>query len=308
MKTAQSRRMDIIVNKQFEVKPFLDALDEHDFNVPDPEESHTPPKEVNRMSQFRRRYVLGHWEVIIRCIEDMLPPNDPDIVETSGSHSQMKAMLLPGYIRKDKPEVILSVSTAESTPRLEVGGASQNGCVVLGCAYYMYDARALDPTSPSRLDVKRSFFVSKPPKDVWDILFYSSQVAPNRFLPAPNAPADALRVIPDEDAMAVGILNVVNYQVYAKADPEAYNAAQKEFGKVKLPATLETTHGIVASSAGTIPTIFVSPITDRYTKFNEDVKGKQNYVAAYNAGVTVAAFLSRLGRMGQGEDPATAEA
>lgn len=295
MKTEQNgHRMDIIVNKRFEVEPFLDALDKCGILTAKPVESHTPPTAVNRMAQFRRRYILGSWEVIVRCIEDILPPNDPDIVETSGSHSQMKAMLLPGYIRKDNPEVILSVSTAESTPRLEADGASQNGCVVLGCAYYMYDARALDPTSPSRMDVEQDYYASRPPQDIWNTLIYAARTAPSRFQAPPHAPAATLRAIPDLDAMAVGILNVVHYQVYEKADPAAYAAAQQKYGRSKLPASLETTHGIVASSAGTIPTIFISPITDRYTKFNEDVDDKQNYVAGYNAGVTAATFLERL--------------
>lgn len=77
----------------------------------------------------------------------------------------------------------------------------------------------------------------------------------------------------------------------------AYAAAQNECGSTNTPVSLETTHGIVAASAGVIPTIFMSPITDRYTKFAEDVDVKQNYVAGYNAGVTVAVLLDTLGRM-----------
>lgn len=299
METAQtSHRMEIIVNKQFEVEPFLDALDKCGFLYEKPVESHTPPAGVDRMADFRRKYILGWWEVTIRCIEDMLPPNDPDIVETSGSHSQMKAMLLPGYIRKDKPEVVLSVSTAESTPELQVGGLSQNGCVALGSTYYMYDARRLDPTSPSKLDVKHSAFTSRPAPDVWAALVdVAAKTAPARFQAPPHAPAPEMKVLAYPNAMAVGILNVVHYDVYEKADPVAYSAARNECGRTNFLVSLETTHGIVATSAGVIPTIFMSPITDRYTKFAEDVDDRQNYVAGYNAGVTTAVLLDALGRM-----------
>lgn len=299
MEAAQaSHRMDIIVNKRFEVEPFLDALDECGFLHEKPVESYTPPAGVNRMADFRRKYILGCWEVTIRCIEDMLPPNDPDIVETSGSHSQMKAMLLPGYIRKDKPEVVLSVSTAESTPMLQSGSPSQNGCVAVGSAYYMYDARRLDPTSPSKLDIKHSIITSRPSPAVWTALVnVAAKTAHTRFQTPPHAPAPDMKVLVYPNAMAVGILNVVHYDVYEKADPVAYTAAQNECGSKNFLASLETTHGIVATSAGSIPTIFMSPITDRYTKFAEDVDAKQNYVAGYNAGVTAAVLLDALGKM-----------
>lgn len=44
------------------------------------------------------------------------------------------------------------------------------------------------------------------------------------------------------------------------------------------------------------PTFFVSPITDRYKCFAEDVnpQGKQNTAASYNAGVTVSLLLREL--------------
>lgn len=299
MEAAQtSHRMDIIVNKRFEVEPFLDALDKCGFLTAKPEESYTPPANVNRMANYRRRYCLGQWEVIIRCIEDILPPNDPAIVETSGSHSQMKAMLLPGYIRKDKPEVIFSVSTAESTPHIEIHGQSQNGSVVLGNEFYIYDARELDPTSPSRLDVESRYIKTKPPEAIRSVLFgIVPTIAPRKFQTPPHSPAGTMQVMNYPDAVSVGIVNVVHYEVYEKADPVAYEAAKKALGGGCLPACLETTHGIVAASAGDIPTIFISPITDRYTKFAEDVDDKQNYVAGYNAGVTTAAFLDFLGKM-----------
>ena len=60
---------------------------------------------------------------------------------------------------------------------------------------------------------------------------------------------------------------------------------------------METTHGLIRLTWRRTPFLFVSGITDRVPLFNEEVaprKYSQNFVAAHNAGVVIAAILPEL--------------
>lgn len=295
MDTATRPLVEVIVNKRFEMEPFWEALTGSDFPAGALVESHTPPAPSYRMVQCRARYRFSKIDVLIRCIEDIMPPADSDILETSGSHSQQKAMLLPGYLRKDRPQLVISVSTAESTPTIQPPTSSRNGCVIVGGAFFTYDAHQFDPTSPSNL--KAPFFQGNNVSSRVYSLFTTDMIhqAAKRFRTPPQSPAQPMSIRVDSHYVAVGIINVVNYSAYSKADPAAYQACLQQTG-TKYAATLETTHGIVKKSAGDVPTLFVSPITDRYEHFADDVKGEQNAVAGYNGGVTVATLLQELDR------------
>lgn len=104
-----------------------------------------------------------------------------------------------------------------------------------------------------------------------------------------------MQILCDPNYICVAAINVIYYQAYGQADSEAYNACVKTHGD-KYSAIIETTHGIVRMCVGDTLTVFVSPITDRYKCFAEDVdpQGQQNHAASYNAGVTVAMFLREL--------------
>lgn len=295
MDTVGRPLVEVIVNKRFEMEPFWEALTGSGFPDGSLVERHTPPFPSYRMAECRARYRFSKIDVVIRCIEDIMPPADSDIPETSGSHSQQKAMLLPGYIRKDRPQMVISVSTAESTPTIQPSTSSRNGCVVVGGAFFTYDAHKYDPTSPSNLGAmpyQQNNVLSR----VYLLLTGdASQQAVKRFRTPPQSPAQPMSILVDPRYVAVGIINVVNYTAYTRADPAAYEACLRQTG-TEYAATLETTHGIVKMSAGDVPTLFVSPITDRYGHFADDVQGEQNAVAGYNGGVTVAALLQGLDR------------
>lgn len=290
-------RIAIIVNKRREVEGFLAGLKESGLlsNL-EIKDQHTPPAPCYRMSEWRMNASLEQIDFTIRCIEDIMPPADSRVPETSGSHSQQKAMLLPGYLRDNNADLVISVSTAESTPSIQPDGTSQNGSVVLGGGFFTFDAHKFDPTSPSRL-APPPFAENNVDERIYQLLAAPvlREEAVGRFQIPPHTPAKPMRILCDPNYIAVAAINVVNYQAYEKADPAAYEACVWEHG-AKDSATIETTHGIVRMSAGDTPTLFVSPITDRYTKFNEDVdpQGKQNTAASYNAGVTVALFLREL--------------
>lgn len=290
-------RIAIIVNKNWEVEGFLAGLKESGFlSGILIKEQHTPPTPCLRMSEWRMNASLEQLDFTIRCIEDIMPPADSRVPETSGSHSQQKAMLLPGYLRDNDADLVISVSTAESTPSIQPKGTSLNGSVVLGGGFFTFDAHRFDPQSPSNL--KAPEFKS----NNVDMRIYQLLTSPKlqaetvkRFQTPPHSPAKPMQILSDPNYISVGAINVIHYQAYEQADPEAYLACVRAHGD-KYPATIETTHGIVRMAADGAPTIFVSPITDRYKCFAEDVdpQGKQNTTASYNAGVTVAMLLREL--------------
>ncbi len=291
-------RIAIIVNKRFEVEGFLKGLEGSGFltNIVI-KDRNTPPAPCYRMSALRINAGLEQIDFTIRCIEDIMPPADKNVPETSGSHSQQKAMLLPGYLRNSDADLVISVSTAESTPSIQPGDTfTLNGSVVLGGGFFSFDAHSFDPESPSHLTAP-SFAANNVDERIYQLLSSPEMQteAVQHFCTPPNAPADPMQILCNPNYISVGVINVIHYTAYEEADPAAYHACIKEHCD-KYPATIETTHGIVRMAANGKPTLFVSPITDRYKHFNDDVdqEGKQNTAASYNAGVTVALFLREL--------------
>lgn len=301
MKITKTRpRIAIIVNKRREVEGFLKGLEESGFlpNI-EIESRKTPPSPCYRMSNLRMSARLEQIDLTIRCIEDIMPPADKNVPETSGSHSQQKAMLLPGYLKINDAHLVISVSTAESTPSIQPGDTfSLNGSVVMGGGFFSFDAHSFDSESPSHL-TPPPFAANNVDERIYQLLSSPElqTEAVQRFCTPPHSPANPMQILCDPNYISVAAINVVNYKAYEKADPAAYHACIEEHGD-KYPATIETTHGIVRMAANGKPTLFVSPITDRYKHFNEDVDpaGKQNTAASYNAGVTVALFLRELDR------------
>lgn len=290
-------KIEVIVNKSFELDGFMAGLADSGFldELTPPDSLKTPAVAKGyRSASPRASFHLPNIDVTIRCIEDIMPPTDSEISETSSSHSQQKAMLLKGYLRTDAPDLVVSVSTAESTPAIQPESTSQNGSVVIGGRFFTYDARRHDPDSPSQLEAPpfaennaiQAFYSLMAPDAI-------KKEAVERFRIPPKSPARPAQILCDANYISVAAINVVNYEAYADADPAAYKACVAEHGE-KFPATIETTHGIVRMCAGTTPTLFVSPITDRYTHFDEDVNEAQNNTAGYNAGVTVAMFLREV--------------
>ncbi len=290
-------RAAIVVNKRREAEGFLQGLKGSAF-LPNLliKEENTPPAPWHRMANWRMNASLEQMDFTVLCIEDIMPPANSRVPETSGSHSQQKAMLLPGYLQDNNADLVISVSTAESTPMIQPQGTSLNGSVVLGGGFFTFDAHSFDSQSPSHL-APPDFADNNVDEQIYQLLAAPAlqEEAVGRFQAPPHAPAEPMQILCDPNYVCVAAINVIHYQAYEQADPEAYNACLKAH-KDKCPATIETTHGIVRMAADGAPTIFVSPITDRYKNFAEDVdpQGKQNHAASYNAGVTVALFLREL--------------
>lgn len=300
MGNTESLKVAIVVNKRREVEGFLKGFNESGF-LPDINitEQNTPPKPCLRMAAPRLEASLTHVDITVLCIEDIMPPANNSVPETSGSNSQQKAMLLPGYLRVNNADLVISVSTAESTPSIQPNDDfSLNGSVVLGGGFFTYDAHSYDSASPSHL-APPPFAANNADERIYQLLESSTLQAEavKRFHTPPNSPAEPMQILCDSNYISVAAINVIHYQAYAYADPEAYNACVKEHGD-KYPATIETTHGIVRMAAEDKPTIFVSPITDRYKHFDDDVdkEGTQNTASSHNSGVTVALLLRELNK------------
>ena len=286
--------VDIFVNKKFEVEPFIDALQWLESKgLPSPvkkENMDGKKPGVPRLEYFINGNYFNVW-----CIEDLMDNG------TSGSNSQEKFRVLPEYIRTDNPHLIISVSTAESTPDVQPEDTSLNGSVLMGEMFYQLDAQQYDPTSPSNLEAQplAESFVQ------WQIYRLIQQCTPsiNKLLVCPKhvgASRHALCCAASREFTSIGVINIVHYDAYAKADPAAYEAFKKENPDL-VAASIETTHGIVKMSAAEAaggkhryPVLFVSPITDRYLHFDDDVDEAQNYTAGYNAGIAVGVLMENM--------------
>jgi hypothetical protein len=230
--------------------------------------------------------------VLIRCIEDLMDP------QANPSSSEEKYRILPSHIKIDEPELIISVSTAESAPGIQPEHESYNGSVCLGGQFYLFDAGpTYDPKSTSHLRIPegKDFLPNNVDEAIAHLIDNNFKETIEKKLIAPQRePAKNLTCIVDLNYVSIGVINIVNYEAYKQADPAAYTAFCESKQGHLSGACIETTHGLVKLSAGNIPTLFVSPITDRYQCFDQDVSDLQNYTVAFNAGVVVGEFLTRL--------------
>lgn len=211
--------------------------------------------------------------------------------------------------------MVISVSTAESTNDIQKELTQEsdgciNGSVLFGNNFFMFDVHSMshdpDPYSGSYFEIEesdtfknaRTIFLSDDAK---------LQDAAKDFWKQKNNAASAMKCIRNGKYMSIGVVNVTDYNAYKTADPAAYNAAMKDSkAKDYIPVSIETTHGIVNVAMSEAikklnmtydPGIeFVSPITDRYEHFDDDVgtSGLQNYIAGYNAGIAVGHFLKLI--------------
>lgn len=288
----------VLANKQFEVEGVVEGLHAINFFPESLVESHEPPKEFSRMSMARERYSFDRFDVAVRCIEHLMLPTDKQIPETSSSHSENKSKILPLYIKKESPCFIISVSTGESTPMIQPrDNEGINGAVVVGGCCFSYDGRANDPTSPSRLSLK-GVMRNNVDSGIYNLFTERlKQSAINFFKTVYNYPANPGKILVKPNYINSAVLNVVNYTAYDTADPDAYDACISACKKTDLiPSTIETTHSVVKMCANkyNIPTLIVTPITDRFKHFKDDDRNGQNKIASFNAGVTVGALIREI--------------
>ena len=305
MKNSQLR-IDILVNKKFEVEPFVAAL-MHLTQYRDDEGNPkflTPsvinvPSASDKVVKPRVIYATDQYEFDVYCIEEMMDPR------RNPSSSEHKHDILLPFLKKEAEkglDYIISVSTAESTPKLQESLAksgSLNGSVIFGHRYFLYNAGEEDSSSDSHLRITNSYIDFDGNYILNCVSSLSTQYMSNHNI---KNPSTTLKIAAEDNFLSVGILNVEDYEIYKTADPKAYQAAvnNQNFNGL-TPACIETTHGLIAMAtqdAGLkIPVIFASPITDQYKCFDKDVtktNGLQNFSVAYNGGIAVGQLLKLI--------------
>ena len=290
----------ILVNKDFEYDGYRDGIDSRNnctkLNLVFEDTTAGPDKMTPS-----RIYKLADTTIKAAeyCIRYMFPKDE------NSSNSEVKYGLLNDLLSnriEDRIDYIISVSTSESTPESQGGDSdthSVNGCVFLGNRFFARDCSNIDRDSGSHLVVTEKIDISE---EVYPGFYKDLSDKGNKDRIAkgmervPNKPADNMFVDANEKNTSLGVINVVHYDKYEEADKRTYDdfIGVNSFVNDSIPVGIETTHAVVKMAADEnykIPVLFVSPITDRYLRFNDDVKGKQNYYCSYNAGVVVANLL-----------------
>lgn len=313
---SEKKLVTVMVNKHFEVEPFIAALmtlsNKKELGFPKPLQLNIPTDGLNRMNKPRAYYEGDklNFDVEVWCIEDLMNP------VSSASNSEQKyndlCFHFSKHFREKRPELVISVSTAESTPDIQgfendIEPDSINGSVIFGDKFFMFDASDFDKESESSLKFDVDY--SNGEIGFWN--YMQPQILSTMtkyFWEQENAKAKAEKLLCDGNSqyLSVGVVNVTNYSAYKEADPAAYKAAEQIAASNGLKRVcIETTHGIVNSAViyscneikvKTVPVLFASPITDRYERFESDVgtSGVQNYIAGYNGGAAVGCFLKYL--------------
>lgn len=285
-------RVEVIVNKNWETEPVLNAMTNpklRPIGLPFPVVINTPKDGNNRMNDCRAVYRLSNIDVIVRCIEDLMDP------KKNPSSSEEKFRVLPPIIALDNPDCVISVSTAELA--YDNAGISQNGFVFIGGSFFLHNGRPDNPLSNVPIPKEGEFYKNNVDKSVYAIFDDKfSQTVTAKFIPLVKNPAKQMMCLASPDYTAIGNVNVTDYSEYKRTDQAAReHFDSKHYSDVK-PISIETTHGVVRRSIGNIPMLFVSPITDRYLMFDEDVTDTQNYSASFNAGLVVGEMLVSINR------------
>jgi hypothetical protein len=242
---------------------------------------------ANAARGLRGRFDSANGSVEVWCIEDLLPAGlDP-------RSSAAKARVLPALLRGNSIALVVSLGTAASVT-LE----SQNGSVVIGTNAFMHDPHVEHSTShwnPPHLDALVTSAIDA--ASFRNVIGSEAELTAvdQFFLPAPLAPALRARVFADRAFVALADINVTRSDDYALADPTVVRAYRRS-GENAPIGSLETTHAVIRACTNA-PFFFISGITNRVGAFDAEVAPRfdaQNFVASYNAGVTVAALAQRI--------------
>ena len=302
----------VLVNKDFEYAGYQAGIFQQllDKRIPD---LHVIAKDTGtRASKFVPScvYKLGADKVREFCISYLFDAGK----DVNTSNSEEKHDLLKELLKEEKPDLIISVSTTETTPiglECDPKADTKNGCVFMGSQFFAKDCRKYDSTTKSHLYLKEPWYrLDFPPVfgGLYDFIHDNQAAISEGMLQVPNHPAAQTTVYADEKYVSLGVINVMNYDCYGKADAATYEEFNPSGHDKLLPIGLETTHAVVRMAAeeipdhDTVPVLFVSPIVDRYECFNEDV-GKswdeQNFISSYNSAIAVSNMLQLLMQNGK---------
>ena len=263
----------------------------------------------SRTSKIRALFSTSKFDVVLRCIRDILPPEEEKIEETYVKNSEQQYYLLPGYLRYDDLDLIISFNTSGSTPSNQPDDSfSVNGNVYFGAQVFGFDAIEFNKDFKSNLSpivmsiscVNKKIFSLFSENENRDIV--------KLFKNTPNKPANEPELNVDYYNTAISEVNVKSTNLYNKVDVKSYETARYVLGEELNLMSCDTTHMIVNMSAIKVrketnkkfPIIFVSPIENRYLYFDEDKdigrddSDMQSYVASYNGGIATLKLILKL--------------
>jgi len=291
----------LVVNKNWEVEPVLNALASAEFRpkgLPYPNELDSPRRDGDHRATPRATYYFGDAQgiqlrAIIWCLQDVMVP------AKSASSSEEKYRVLPTLYRDYAPvDLVVAAGTAASVEAT----TSLNGSVLLGGRFFLHDARSFDPTSSSNFQLPAAFDTVLPGGAAPALFSLLSAKLPaagtaQHLLPVTNLPGPVALPVPaipqvliDEQSIALGTLNVLDYTKYDQADAATLTAWA---ATGTTPAvSVETTHGLIRLSAPAgVPVLFASGIANRVGFYGPEATKPHRYTAAFNLGTVLGDML-----------------
>jgi len=130
------------------------------------------------------------------------------------------------------------------------------------------------------------------------IAAFDSATALLHFLPLRRGGSSSPIIRTGLTDVALGTLNVTDYNEYKFKDPETVRAFDGQAHSDQA-VSLETTHGLIRLASDPAPFLFATGITDNFLHFDDQVGGlatadPQNFAAAYNAGIAIRYMLAGL--------------
>lgn len=297
-----SKRVVIVVNKWWELDPVMFCLTSKylrkDIPWPifkdHPRPRRNPKKpEPPEPAKPRAIFSFPFAEAEIWCVSDLIE-HLPDESKYQSS-TERKAEVI-GQIFAEPADLCIAVGTAAA------GDArSLNGSAVIGTQCFMHNSKpnGANPDSNWQAgpfdEILRSALTEGEFDSITRFEIPLTQKISSTLFAPPNAPSASLSILCDYEAVAVGNLNVSNYQEYDTTDRETLKTFNEKAPEALL-GSLETTHGLIRA-LGHPRFIFISGIVNRLLHFHEDVdpaRYAQNTVGAHNAGIVLSALLCRL--------------
>jgi len=297
-----TRRVLIVANKWWEADPLCGVLI-HDvakplaltnlryLRYPSPRSAKPEagaPRPADPKPEPRLVFDCSGATIELWCIEELMNPAE------SSSSSLEKARVLPGAINFARtPDLVIAFGTAASRE-----GVHTNGSVVIGRRVFIHDphASATDRSGLWTPPQAGQLIDSALPVQMFAQLDEQSRYAAEaRFLKPPIGPADPPLVLLSNGLIALGVVNITNYDDYAWADKDAVEAFQAAKTRAQI-GSIETTHGVIRS-VSEAPFIYFSGITDMEGLFAYQVTPRvyaQNFVAAHNAAIALVWLLPCL--------------
>ena len=294
------KTISIIVNKNWETEPILNAMTNGDLrpnNLPFPDVLNSPKDKDNKMKSPRAVFkfpkrkkgeiVEDTLQVNIWCIQDLMSP------DKSSSSSEEKFAVLPDILKAENTDLVIAVGTA-GYPNENI---SLNGSIVIGANFFIHNGHSGNTASNLNRPEIGKLLDANINNDLFDLpkspftKSFKSQVE-SKLLSPPRNPAAQPVCIASKVFTAISSVNVTDYSEYNWVDHEAilhYDKVEQRLPK----SSLETTHGVIKISSDK-PIIFVSAITDRLGSFDVEVTSSQNYIASFNAGVVLGELICCL--------------